>query len=120
MPYQHTRVPEVQTTGDTTPVKQIVYAVSLRHRVEVMHKAERSFAKTDVAAASPQSRPPDRSRRFPLSISRFARPTILERLFYGTVFIDAVDAVREGDASRLCRRNRAGCAPTGNRRQDEQ
>ena len=27
--HQHTRVPEVQTTGDTTPVQQIVYAVSL-------------------------------------------------------------------------------------------
>ena len=27
--HQQTRVPEVQTTGDTTPVQQIVYAVSL-------------------------------------------------------------------------------------------
>ena len=27
--HQHTRAPEVQTTGDTTPVQQIVYAVSL-------------------------------------------------------------------------------------------
>src|SRR6478609_4275187 len=28
-PHQHTRAPEVQTTGDTTPVQQIVYAESL-------------------------------------------------------------------------------------------
>src|SRR5262249_59891213 len=27
--HQQTRAPEVQTTGDTTPVQQIVYAVSL-------------------------------------------------------------------------------------------
>ena len=29
IPHQHTRVPEVQTTGETTPVQQIVYAESL-------------------------------------------------------------------------------------------
>ena len=29
IPHQHTRAPEVQTTGETTPVQQIVYAVSL-------------------------------------------------------------------------------------------
>jgi hypothetical protein len=29
IPYRHSRAPEVQTTGDTTPVQQIVYAVSL-------------------------------------------------------------------------------------------
>ena len=27
IPHQHTRAPEVQTTGETTPVQQIVYAV---------------------------------------------------------------------------------------------
>ena len=26
IPHQHTRAPEVQTTGETTPVQQIVYA----------------------------------------------------------------------------------------------
>ena len=29
LPHQHSRAPEVQTTGDTTPVQQIVYAESL-------------------------------------------------------------------------------------------
>ena len=29
IPHQHTRAPEVQTTGETTPVQQIVYAESL-------------------------------------------------------------------------------------------
>ena len=29
IPHQHSRAPEVQTTGDTTPVQQVVYAVSL-------------------------------------------------------------------------------------------
>ena len=29
LPHQHSRAPEVQTTGDTTPVQQIVYAKSL-------------------------------------------------------------------------------------------
>jgi hypothetical protein len=29
IPYQHSRAPEVQTTGETTPVQQIVYAESL-------------------------------------------------------------------------------------------
>ena len=28
-PHKHSRAPEVQTTGDTTPVQQIVYAESL-------------------------------------------------------------------------------------------
>ena len=29
IPHKHTRAPEVQTTGETTPVQQIVYAESL-------------------------------------------------------------------------------------------
>ena len=29
VPYQHILAPEVQTTGDTTPVQQIVYVESL-------------------------------------------------------------------------------------------
>jgi hypothetical protein len=45
-----------------------------RHRVEVMRKPGRSFAKTDVAAASAQLRSQDWSRRYPLSTSRSARP----------------------------------------------
>ena len=46
-----------------------------RHRVVVMHKMEWSFAKRDAAAASPQSRSQDRSRRCPFSTSRSARAT---------------------------------------------
>ena len=45
MPHQHIRAPEVQTTGDTTPVQQIVYAERSRHRVEEMHKLERASPK---------------------------------------------------------------------------
>ena len=58
-----------------------------------MHKMERSFAKRDAAAASPQL--PSTSHaviRFPL-LDLLVQG--LKRLFNGTVFIDAIDGIRE-------------------------
>jgi len=47
-----------------------------RHRVEVTHKTEPSFAKRGAAAASLRFRSPDRSPRSPFSTRRSSRATI--------------------------------------------